>query len=303
MRVLRNISFWLAVILCTASCSTIRRALTVCKDKPDVTAEEFTKIISPDGILEDITYRCSIDGPSSRRAIVYLPEEYRSDTLKRFSVLYLIHGARGNETSWITEGDIIHCIDSLRRNGLAGQFILVLPNMNQYDDDADFGNSRFKKMTESYFETNGAVESAFMRDVVKYVDSLYRTMPDKKHRAIAGLSIGAMQAMYISAANPDSFGAIGLFSPTPKCPIHKSPYSDFYSGLKGKQKLQFADAPEHYNIYIGHHDIYIQSVDSYKIYLSVNKFPFKYTETAGGHGWNSWKDFSERFIKVIFPVR
>ena len=47
---------------------------------------------------------------------------------------------------------------------------------------------------------------------MKYVESHYRTINDKNHRAIAGLSMGGFHSLYISANNPDLFGYVGLFS-------------------------------------------------------------------------------------------
>ena len=91
--------------------------------------------------------------------------------------------------------------------------IIVMPNVNQYNDDEDYDNARFKDAFESIFEIDGVAETAFMQDVVARVDSLYRTIPDKAHRAIAGLSIGGWQSVWIALNNPTSFDYIGAFSP------------------------------------------------------------------------------------------
>ena len=57
-----------------------------------------------------------------------------------------------------------------------------------------------------------AIEAAFVKDVVGYVDAHYRTLADKRHRAIAGLSMGGFHSLYISLNNPDTFDYVGLFS-------------------------------------------------------------------------------------------
>ena len=188
------------------------------------------------GILEEQVCKCSVDGPTERRMLVYLPKTYYGSD-KSYPVLYLLHGARGNELSWIEKGDLLHNIDSLNAAGLMREMIVVLPNVNQYDDDRDFNKSRIKGAVESFFETDGAVEAAFVSDVVNAVDSLYRTLPDKEHRAIAGLSIGAMQAMHISANSPDMFGYVGLFSAMVHPVLRKSNYSAFYKDFNDKSSL------------------------------------------------------------------
>jgi len=58
----------------------------------------------------------------------------------------------------------------------------------------------------------GKFESTFMNDIVSYIDSSYPTIADKAHRAIAGLSMGGLHTIFISANNPDAFDYIGLFS-------------------------------------------------------------------------------------------
>ena len=96
-------------------------------------------------------------------------------------MLYLLHGARGNELSWIQKGNILHNIDSLIASSKMKETIVVFPNVNQYKSEKDYGKSRLKGAIESFFETDGVVEAAFMNDVVKTVDSLYRTIPDHFH--------------------------------------------------------------------------------------------------------------------------
>lgn len=130
--------------------------------------------------------------------IVYLPEGY-DESGKRYPVVYMLHGARGYETSWILKGDILHITDSLVTGGLAEPAIIVMPNVNQYDTDADMDLSRRKSALESLFEIDGTVETAFLNDVVAFTDNHFRTIPDKRHRAIGGLSIGGLHSLYISA--------------------------------------------------------------------------------------------------------
>lgn len=303
MKFISRIIYTLILTALLASCAVMNRGFHANTSKSDYTARQLADSLRPAGPLEDITTICSVPGPTSRRMLVYLPENYYKDSLERFPVLYIIHGARGNETSWIIDGKLMETTDSLMKAGLLDPFIVVMPNMNSYKDDADFGKSRFKKPIEAIFETDGAVESAFMKDVVAVIDSAYRTIPDKEHRALAGLSVGALQAIFISASNPDSFDAIGLFSPMHKGPVKKGPYSDFYSKRAQKQDIQFANPPRLYSIYIGRHDIFYHDVEHFRLDLNHSAYPFQYHETTGGHGWDCWRQFYGMFIMESFGKR
>lgn len=251
-----------------------------------------------DGILEECFHDCSVEGPDKRRMMVYLPKDYYQNN-DRFPVIYLLHGARGNELSWIEKAGILQNIDSLTASAKMKETIVVFPNVNQYKSEKDFGKSRLKGAIESFFETDGVVEAAFMNDVVGTIDSVYRTIPDRSHRAIAGLSIGAMQSMYISANSPESFGYVGLFSSMVHPVLRKSEHSSFYKDLKKKMELQFRNPPTLYWIMIGKTDIYYPRMVSFKKYLDKKGYHSDMYVTNGGHQWYNWEEYANMFMRKI----
>ena len=252
-----------------------------------------------EGILEPCMHDCSVEGPRERRMYVYLPQDYY-DTTYRYPVLYLLHGARGNELSWIEKGNLLHNIDSLTAAGAMKETIVVLPNVNQYDNEQDYGKSRLKGAMEAFYETDGMVEYAFVSDVVSTIDSLYRTIADKEHRAIAGLSIGAMQAMHISANAPDMFGYVGMFSSMVHPILRRSEHSSFYKGFKGKLATQFATPPLLYSIMIGKTDIYYPRMVMYANYLSRKGYAHELYLAKGGHQWFNWEEFANLFMQQLW---
>ena len=289
-----------AAVAALCSCSAIKRVLVPEERQSNMPADTISGIYHPESVLLEAMHPCSIKGPARRRMLVYLPSDYEKNATRRYPVLYLLHGARGNESSWIFDGDILRITDSLRRGGLVEQAIIVMPNMNQYFTDQEGETSRFKRPLESFFQTDGCVETAFMNDVVGFVDKHFRTIPDKQHRAIAGLSIGALQSIFISAHNADAFDYIGLFSPMYKSPIMKSEYSSFYSGLKDLQEAQFASAPKVYAIMIGRWDFFWSHNEYFRRYLRKYHRPFSYYETSGGHDWKNWKNYVTIFSQECF---
>lgn len=287
-----NISLILAAVFMTVSCSVSKYAVN-----PQYPVVDSS--IRYTGILEECMHDCSVEGPLQRRMYVYLPQDYHENN-ERYPVLYLLHGARGNELSWIHKGNILHNIDSLISSSKMKETIVVFPNVNQYKNERDFGKSRLKGAIESFFETDGIVEAAFMKDVVSVIDSQYRTVPDKEHRAIAGLSIGAMQSMYISANAPESFDYIGLFSSMVHPVLRKSEYSSFYKRLKRKMEVQFTDPPELYYIMIGKTDFYYPRMMSFSRYLERNGYPYEILLTKGGHQWYNWEEFANIFMQKLW---
>lgn len=282
----------LVTILLFCACSTQKNIVS--NDYPKVDKE-----YSYQGILEECIYECSVQGPKERRMFVYLPQEYYLCN-ERYPVFYLLHGARGNETSWINKGKLIENIDSLTSNGLMKKCIIVLPNTNQHEDDEDYGKSRIKGAVESFFENDGRVEYSFINDVVKKIDNTYRTIPEKNSRAIAGLSIGALQSLHISATHPDIFGYIGLFSPMVTPFVKHSEHSSFFKKLKKKQRIQFATPPELYWIMIGKTDFFYPRIRSYHKYLERNGYKHEYYVSSGGHQWYNWEDYSIMFMKRLW---
>ncbi|MCQ2180537.1 MAG: hypothetical protein MJY50_00540 [Bacteroidales bacterium] len=287
----------LSFVLLLSSCSIYRQR--VASNSTLLTTEDIDERYRPQGTVVEVYHDCSVPGPTKRRMLVYLPEGYYADDT-RYPVFYLIHGARGNESSWITKGNTLHLIDSLYDTGTARKCIVVFPNLNSYKDDADYGNSRAKGAMESFFGTDGTAESAFVRDVIPVVDSLFRTIPDRKHRAIGGMSLGALQSIYISAWEPEMFDYIGMFSPMYKAPPRHGPNAWFYGHLKENQKIQFEDNPEVYDIEIGKTDFFYPHIANYRKYLSSNGYTYQYFEYPGGHEWYNWTKSVCNFMQMIF---
>ena len=252
-----------------------------------------------DGELREVFFPSTEPGLVSRHAFVYLPAGYSSGE-KRYPVFYLLHGARGNETVWIDKGRLLRNIDSLSRSGAMIPAIVVLPNANQYNDEADYGKARLKSALESFYEVDGTVESRFVHDVVGAVDSLFRTIPEKDSRALAGMSIGAMQAMHISANFPDTFGYVGMFSPMVHSFLKAGPDNSFYHGLAKKQDVQFEDAPDIYALMIGKTDFFYPRIKSYSKALARRGLYHEFHVAEGGHEWYNWEEFCNVFMQRMF---
>ena len=290
----RIINALLAAVLLLSACGTSRHT-------PGTEAKLYG--YKPLGFLETVAYPCSVPGPSERKLTVYLPPDYYLDSTARFPVVYLLHGARGSETTWIWRGHLPQMVDSLYLDDKASQAIFVLPDVNSFKDDADYDGSRFKSSLGCMFGVDGVVETGFVHDVVGFVDAHFRTVPDKAHRAIAGMSIGGMQAAYLSANSPDTFGYVGLFSPISGTVLRYSPkYNRFYQDFRKKLAAQFLDPPAYYLMTSGSDDILTgwQTRHYHKIFERKGYAHDYLPHIAVGHEWSCWISSLNIFLGKCF---
>lgn len=284
----------LAAMLLTCSCAVGRYASGPQNDEIEA------KVAGFDGTMRIINYHSSEKQIAERRMLVYLPADYDSDTSRHYPVLYLLHGARGNEVTWIDSSTVIQGLDSLHRAGKAEDFLVVLPNMNRYYSERDYKNGHCLPALRAFWLIDGEVERHFMNDVVDFTDRNFRTIPEKSGRAIAGMSSGALQAIYLSADYPDSFDYVGLFSPYAYPTFAALGHMDVYGGLHRKLKRQFADPPKFYGLYIGDKDIFYPHIRNFDRRLTRWGIHHEFTVTPGGHQWYNWEAFALSFIEEIF---
>ena len=136
-----------------------------------------------------------------RHAMVYTPAEYEKGK-KKYPVLYLQHGMGEDETGWSKQGRMQHIMDNLIAKGEAVPMIVVMESGDikapfRGGDRSAYGNSFYKVMTG---------------DLIPYIDSHFRTLSDREHRAMAGLSWGGHQTFDLVMNNMDLFAWMGTFS-------------------------------------------------------------------------------------------
>lgn len=290
---MRRFLLWLLLVAILSSCATAARFYR------GEESREIEEMPAYGGKIEAVYYPSSEKHITQRRMVVYLPKDYDRDTLRRYPVLYLLHGARGNEKTWIDSADIFRRLDSLRTEGLAKDFILVMPNMNRYTSDRDYANSRCLRALPAFWTVNGEVERYFIDDVVRFTQQRYRTIERRYARAIAGMSNGGLQAIYLSADYPRAFDYVGLFSPYAKAMAGKF-HRDVYSGLRWKQKEQFSDPPKLYVIYTAEQDFFYHHMMALEKRMIRNGFPHQFVVNPGGHEWYNWIANFEDFVQRIF---
>ena len=153
----------------------------------------------PHGTIHMEFYPCRMTG-RVRCCYVYTPPAYGQDTGKRYPVLYLQHGGGENETGWLWQGKINYICDNLIAQGLMKEMIVVMNDGYAFRPDG-LGDP-----------AGGDIDDVLADECVAFIDDRYRTIPDARHRAIAGLSMGGMQTNACIFKHPDRFANAGIFS-------------------------------------------------------------------------------------------
>ncbi len=251
----------------------------------------------PHGTVRRMWYNSPALG-MDRRLTVYTPAGYETSG-KRYPVFYLLHGMGGDEEAWIALGRTSQILDNLIAQGKAKPMIVVMTNGNAAQEAAP-GESSLGFAAPSMNQPKtmeGSFETAFP-DVVKFIDKNFRTLANKKNRAIAGLSMGGFHSMHISKQYPDMFDYVGLFSAA--IMPGKDVKSPIYDDLEGKLKIQFAKKPALYWIGIGNTDFLYKANEDYRKMLDEKGYKYTYYETGEGHIWKNWRIYLTEFAPLLF---
>jgi len=149
--------------------------------------------------------------PADRDVSVYLPPSYQRDTARRFPVVYLLHGYTNSDVGWFgpegrgsfANGNTMTAAADRAYSGTGTpEVILVMPNAYTIYQGSMFSNS----------VTTGDWEGFIAKDLVEYMDSHYRTIPNRASRGLAGHSMGGYGTVRIAEKYPQVFSSIYILS-------------------------------------------------------------------------------------------
>jgi enterochelin esterase family protein len=152
----------------------------------------------PHGQVRSIYYWSDVNG-LERHVNVYVPAEYEKNSNKKYPVLYLLHGWGEDENGWSVQGHLANIMDGLIESGKAVPMIIVMPS-------GDI------KTNSDVRETSGDVTKIYINDLIPFIDKTFRTLADREHRAMSGLSRGGFQTCNTVFNNMDKFAWMGAFS-------------------------------------------------------------------------------------------
>lgn len=203
---------WRLVLIAVWSTAVWSTACVVASAPPPVPAH-----LGAGGTVETHTFHSAALGVD-KRYLVYLPRGY-ADGPRRFPVLYLLHGAGGDEDSWTRDGGLVAAADRLQ---LAA--IVVMPDGDDgfytnwatpVDYDGCLAGRRTLGGAEpgpSYCVRTPRYEDYVVRDLVTHIDAMFRTIPSRAARALGGYSAGGFGALALAMRHKDLFAAASSHS-------------------------------------------------------------------------------------------
>jgi enterochelin esterase-like enzyme len=246
------------------------------------------------GTVQPVTYKSTALG-TDRRMLVYTPPDYQKSSA-RYPVLYLLHGAGSDENSWTERGRAHVILDNLIADGKLKPLVVVMPfgfAMARAPGAARGDASENKIQREGFAKD-------FFQDVMPLVDSKFRVLTDREHRAIAGLSLGGAQALAIGLTHLELFSRIAGFSPAMGASNNPATGGvDFESvladtaGINGKVKFLWVSC--------GTEDTLFDSIQSFSQQLSKHKIEHIYRITGGAHVYPVWQRNLNEVAPMLFP--
>ena len=248
----------------------------------------------PHGLVSENIYYSNLT-KACRRCFIYTPAGYYEDKNTRFPVLYLQHGSFEDETGWVNQGKANLILDNLIAQNKAKPMIIVTDN-----------GYAFKPVeTETPGKGQGAsiFEDVLIKEVIPMIDKRFRTRPDREHRAIAGLSMGANQTMRIVMNNLNKFAYYGGFSGTSNYPktdeIDPNVFMEgkFKNGTEVNKKLKL------FWLGLGTKEPapFPKSVGAFRAMLDKQGIRHTYYESPKtAHEWLTWRRSLQNFATLLF---
>ena len=248
----------------------------------------------PHGAVAVVTYYSTVL-KKFRRFHVYTPPGYEANQQK-YPVLYLLHGANESDQSWSTVGRAGVILDNLIADKQAAPMIVVMPNghIDQTPPNLGRGGPGGPPRLAGEFSD---FPTEFVRDILPYVDSHYRTAPDRAHRAIAGLSMGGAQTLNIAAGHLEWFSAIGVFS-SGILGANGAEWETTHAATLDDPKLKRGLKTVWFST--GTEDSLIGNSKTTVDMLKKHGFVATFQESTGAHTWMNWRKYLQEFAPQLF---
>ena len=228
-----------------------------------------------------------------RHALVYTPAEYelKKNVKKRYPVLYLQHGMGEDETGWSKQGHMQHIMDNTIASGEVVPMIVV---MESGDIKAPFNFAGGGSNRQGFSDYAASFYKVMINDLIPYIDSNFRTLTDRDHRAMAGLSWGGHQTFDLVLNNMDKFSYMGAFSGA----IFGMDVKTAYDGVFTR--------PDEFNKKMHYVFVSAGSEENFgteQLAKSLNDAGIKtdlYISPGTHHEWLTWRRCFRQFIPHLF---
>ena len=229
----------------------------------------------------------------TKKYCVYLPQGY-ADGDKVFPVLYLLHGLTDTQTAWRDKGNVCEIATGLIETGKAQEMIIVMPDAGTTYD--------------GYFNSDGwCYEDFFFQEFIPHIESTYRVIPDRQHRAIAGLSMGGGGTTWYALNHSEMFSSayamsalMGLVSGSwitqdpdarRRVFMESAVANNNITVVENAAKEQCAKiASVRWFIDVGDDDFLFDNNMEFVKAMRNKRIPYQLRVREGGHTWQYWQE-------------
>ncbi len=253
---------------------------------PGERTENYGEAVKQHGTVSHPWYESKILG-MNRRLTVYTPYGYEANPKKKYPVLYLLHGAGGDEEAWISMGRTAQILDNLIEKGLAEPMIVVMPNGNANQAAARTLNIPEKQMDWRDPSLQNAYVKSLCEEIVPFIEKNFRANPKPASRAIAGLSMGGGHTISASILYPEMFDYI--------CPLSAAGQAtpeQIATLKKAGVKLYF--------LACGDTDFLFEGSKTLDKTLTEQGLDHIFYVSDGGHVWSNWRLYLNTFAQKLF---
>lgn len=233
-----------------------------------------------------VTFYDSPNLNAERMVYVYTPPGYETGKQK-YPVLYLLHGNGQSEASWTWTGRANVILDNLLAEGKIKPMIAVMPYGHVAREIKTPGTG--SSAPPAIGADTAAMEKELVTAVKPLVESKYRVLTDRRHRAIAGLSMGAAQSLTIGLRHLDLFSSIAAFSGA----ANRAEWEKADSAmLNQKLKVLWLGC--------GTEDFAYAGVKSLHELFEGKQVKHVWNESGAGHSWPNWQTYLSKLAPLLF---
>jgi len=276
---------------------------------PEAAATYYLPQDVPHGQVREMWYHSKVTG-TWRHALVYTPPAYDTQLKERYPVLYLQHGGGEDESGWTRQGKANFILDNLIAIAKAKAMIVVMANAyarraGQSVSDLrgrPFGSPEMRKAMQDMMT---AFEDDVTQALIPFIDSTFRTIPDREHRAMAGLSMGGMQTFHVTFNHLDLFSYIGGFSGAANVFATGNDKMDTKTAFNGAMSDPAAFSRRVHLLWIGvgtnEPERMKQGIEKLHASLDDAKIQHVFYESPGtDHEWQTWRRDLQDFAPRLF---
>jgi enterochelin esterase-like enzyme len=241
------------------------------------------------GTVHHHFYRSAVVG-DDRDFYVYTPPGYDGHAKKPYPMMFLLHGYSDDASGWTAVGRANIILDNLIAAGKAKPMVIVMtlgygaleilsPTSNSFRDPA-----LMKRNYDNY-------RDAALKEVLPAVEKAYNVSKDRTQRAIAGLSMGGAESLYVGLNNIDTFAWVGAFSAGGSSPDNDVTYPGLADKAKKLKLLWIACGTE---------DRLIEPNRQFIAWLKSKDIKHTWVETSGAHTWMVWRRNLATLASMLF---